>query len=82
MLLRLMIDNEVCEEPEQAEIRDYIKYYDAADIRLTLLPVYPESEDYTLLYHGQEFVHNFMNSMFLNKLREGRHGLRPGNKNR
>ena len=83
MLLRLMIDNEVCEEQEQAEIRDYIKYHDAADIRLTLLPIYPESEDYALLYHGQEFVHSFMNSLFLNKKREDRHyGLRPGNKNR
>lgn len=82
MLLRLMIDNEICEEPEQAEIRDYIRYHDAADIRLTLLQIYPESEDYTLLYHGQEFLHNFMNSLFLNKKREGRHGLRPGNKNR
>lgn len=82
MLLRLMIDNEICEEQEQAEIRDYIRYHDAADVRLTLLPIYPESEDYTLLYHGQEFVHNFMNTLFLNKKREGRHGLRPGNKNR
>ena len=81
MLLRLMIDNEVCEEPEQAEIRDYVKFYDNTNIRLTLLPLYPECEDYVLLYHGREFIHNLMDSMTLNKKREERNGLRPGNKN-
>lgn len=82
LLLRMVIDNEACGETEQAEIRDYVKFYDNTNIRLTLLPLYPECEDYVLLYHGREFIHNLMDSMTLNKKREERNGLRPGNKNR
>ena len=82
LLLRMVIDNEVCGEAEQAEICNYVKFYDNTNIRLTLLPLYPECEDYVLLYHGREFIHNFMDSMTLNKKREERNGLRPGNKNR
>lgn len=64
-LLHQVLDGDDIRPVEFDEVVARVGYYDARNIRLTLLPMYPECEDYVLMYHGRQVLDSLRSEMLV-----------------
>lgn len=66
-LLHEILEGRVIDNAELEDIRHRASFYDAGSIRITLRPLYPECEDYVLMYHARQVLDNVESSILFAK---------------
>ena len=79
-LLHEILEWREIEEAELEDIRYRASFYDAGSIRITLRPLYPECEDYVLMYHARQVLDSVHSAILFSKyLKEKKEGQNAGN---
>ena len=66
-LLYEILEGREIDNAELEDIRHRASFYDAGSIRITLRPLYPECEDYVLMYHARQVLDNVESSILFSK---------------
>lgn len=71
-LLHEILEWREIDNAELEDIRYRASFYDAGSIRITLRPLYPECEDYVLMYHARQVLDSVESSILFSKYLRGK----------